>query len=149
MNIVRHIYFGIVTREGSRYRARVEVPGGPAIVVVTDSEGDLVDDVNRELAGRLDVDPGDVEAHLFGHEGGDQMPVYAGAAVFDGERWYTQFPAQEDLPVALLVPPSPTYDVAAEEARRRLAEAVGRSEHSLDIEFFEIVAEEPAEAAER
>ncbi|MGP3974354.1 hypothetical protein ACTWQF_10095 [Streptomyces sp. 8N114] len=147
MNIVRHIYFGIVTREGSQYRARVEVPGGPAVVLVTDSNHDLIDDINRELADHLGVDPDEVEAHLFGHEGGNGTSIYAGASVFDGDRWYTQFPAQADLPVALLVPPSPTYEVAAEQARRQLASAVGRSEHSHDIEFFEIVPKEHAESS--
>ncbi|MGP3979317.1 hypothetical protein ACTWQF_35970 [Streptomyces sp. 8N114] len=149
MNIVANTYFGIVTREGHLYQARVEVPGEPDVVLAAHSDDDLFDDVGRQLARLLGVEPDDVDLHLFGHDGGDGIPVYAGAAVFDGGAWLTQFPAQEDLPVALSVPPSPTYEVAADRARQALAAAVGRSGESLDIEFFEIVPHEHAASAQQ
>lgn len=144
MNVVGATYFGIVTREGPDYRARVEVPGRPAVVVVVHDDGTLTEAVSTALAEALGIPSDDVDVHLFGHDGGDGTPVYAGAAVFDGSEWLTQFPAQEDLAEALTVPASPTYDVAEERARRSLAEAVGRPADDLDIEFFEIVPHEHA-----
>ncbi|MGI5350452.1 hypothetical protein ACQEU8_20075 [Streptomyces sp. CA-250714] len=142
MNVVGAMYFGIVTQEGPDYRARVEIPERPPVVVVTREDGDLTDEVSAALADVLGITSDEVDVHLFGHSGGDGTPVYAGAAVFNGSEWLTQFPAQEDLPVALSVPPSPTYDSAEHQARKMLADAVGRPADDLDIEFFEIVPHE-------
>ncbi|MEQ4725340.1 hypothetical protein [Nonomuraea sp. B19D2] len=139
MNIVGNIYFGIITRDGARYRARVEVPDRPDVVVVTDSDADLFHEVSSKLATILGTAPDDVDVHLFGHDGSGDVPIYGGAAVFDGDQWLTQFPAQEDLPVALAIPPSSSYESAAARARAVLASTVGRPEDSLDIEFFEIM----------
>ncbi|NRQ34692.1 hypothetical protein HII36_23075 [Nonomuraea sp. NN258] len=148
MNIVGHIYFGIVTRDGARYWAKVELPGRPDLVVRADSEPELVGAVDHELAAVLGVAPEELDVHLFGHDGTGAAPVYAGAAVFDGDRWLTQFPAQEDLPVALDVPPSPSYESAAERVRSALAGAVGRPADGLDIEFFEITPRRFADRGE-
>ncbi|MEV0613504.1 hypothetical protein AB0I81_09280 [Nonomuraea sp. NPDC050404] len=139
MNIVANTYFGIITRDDTRYRARVEVPDRPDVVVVTQSDMDLMhDEVARKLAELLDTTPEHIDVHLFGHDGKGEAPTYAGAAVFDGDQWHTQFPAQEDLPTALTIPPSPSYESAADRVRAALARALGRPEDALDIEFFEI-----------
>ncbi|MDT0378109.1 hypothetical protein RM572_04875 [Streptomyces sp. DSM 42041] len=148
MNVVDHIYFGIVTRDGGRYRARVEVADHPDVVVVSDSDHSLTDDVSVEIAGLVGAEPDDIGVHLFGHHGGDGTPVYAGAAVFDGSLWVTRFPAQEDLPHALSVPPTPTYESAAARVRQALAAAVRRPEADLDVEFFEIVPRQEGTATE-
>ncbi|MFD9944549.1 hypothetical protein ACFWYW_48465 [Nonomuraea sp. NPDC059023] len=131
-------YFGIITRDGARHRARVEVPNQPDVIVVTDSAQDAVRATSDALASLLGIPARDVSLQLFGYEGDEGAQIYAGAAVFDGDQWLTQFPAQEDLPVALVIPPSPAFEIATARVRTALASALGRPEDSLDIEFFQI-----------
>ncbi|MDK1472372.1 hypothetical protein QNO07_02845 [Streptomyces sp. 549] len=140
MSMFRHVYFGIVSREHGEFSARVELPDRPAVTVTCASEGALVGAVDQELGRVLGCDTSGIEVYLFGSEGGEE-PVYAGAAVFDGEVWHTQFPAQHDLSTGLSVLPSPSYANAEQTVRASLAEAVGRPGEALDIEFFEIVPE--------
>ncbi|MEN3586307.1 MULTISPECIES: hypothetical protein [unclassified Streptomyces] len=138
MSVFRHIYFGIVSREGDHFSARVEVPDRPAVTVSGVSEGALIATVDRELGRVLDRGSSEIDVHLFGSEGGD-TPVYGGAAVFDGRLWHTQFPAQHDLPTGLSIQPAASYEIAWQRVRAALANAVGRPGETLDIEFFEIV----------
>ncbi|MFD6417171.1 hypothetical protein [Streptomyces sp. NPDC060194] len=87
MSVLRHHDFGTVSREDDVSRARVEVPGRPAVTMARASQSAPAQAVAQER-GR---DSSRVGVHLSGAEGGDE-PVYGGAAVFGGSVRHTRFP---------------------------------------------------------